>query len=267
MQKIYFKKSLGQNFLYDKNIIKKIIEIGKINSNSHVLEIGPGTGNLTIEILKKKPKKLYLFEKDKNLVLKLKEDFSKQKNLFIVATDALKVDEKKIINKKVTVFGNLPYNISTQLLAKWITLDTWPPWYSLLVLMFQKEVADRILAEKNSKNYGRISILSNWRLKVKKHFDVSKNCFYPKPKINSTVLSFQPIQKINYNINNPAILENITRIFFSSRRKMINKPLQDIFGNNKHVIKKLNLNLKNRPENLSCEMYYKIAQEYEKLIS
>ena len=131
--------------------------------------------------------------------------------------------------------------------------------------MFQKEVADRILAKENSKDFGRLSILSNWRLNIKKHFNVSKNCFYPKPKINSTVLSFKPKENNEFNIKNPKNLEKITRVLFSSRRKMINKSFLKLFKNHVNISKNLNLDLKKRPEELSCEMFYKIAMEYEKL--
>ena len=133
--------------------------------------------------------------------------------------------------------------------------------------MFQKEVADRILAKKNVKDFGRLSILCNWRLDIKKHFDVSKNCFSPKPKINSTVLSFIPKKNNVFNIKNPKHLETVTRVLFSGRRKMINKNFAKLFGNNKSVAKDLNLNLNHRPEELSNEMFYRITMEYEKLFS
>ena len=144
-------------------------------------------------------------------------------------------------------------------------LKKWPPWYDVLILMFQKEVADRIIAKTRTKEFGRLSVLSNWRLEVQKHFDISKNCFYPKPKINSTLLSFKP-KKINLlNLKNPHNLEKITRILFSNRRKMINKNFNKLFNKNKTVIKNLNIDLSKRPEELSNETFYKIAREYEKL--
>ena len=125
--------------------------------------------------------------------------------------------------------------------------------------MFQKEVADRIIAETKTKAYGRLSILCNWRLEVKKHFDVSKNCFFPKPNVDSTILSFKPKKKYNYNIKNPKNLEIVTRILFSNRRKMINKSFNKLFGSKNIVAKNLGLNLKLRPEELNCDMFYKIA--------
>ena len=171
---IRYKKSLGQNFLHDKNIINKIVKIGNISEDKVVLEIGPGSGNLTNEIIAMNPKKLIAIEKDANLLKKLKKKFENINNLKFINDDILKCINL-ISEKNVVVFGNLPYNISTQILANLILLKKWPPWYSNLIFMFQKEVADRIIAKTNTKEFGRLSVLSNWRLEIKKHFNVSKN--------------------------------------------------------------------------------------------
>ena len=260
------KKSLGQNFLIDQNIISKIIKIAEIQSNKSILEIGPGYGSLTKKIADKNPKKIIGIEKDKKLFFYLKDYFKKFKNVYIINEDVLNVIKHKNLDQNYIVFGNLPYNISTQILSSLILLSKWPPWYDVLIFMFQKEVADRILAKRNSKNFSRLSILCNWRLEIKKHFDVSKNCFFPRPKINSTVLSFTP-KKINkFNIKNPKNLETITRVLFSNRRKMINKNFAKLFRHSKSVAKDLNLNLSQRPGELTNEMYYKITMKYEKLL-
>ena len=189
------KKSLGQNFLTDKNIVNKIVEIGNIEKNKTVLEIGPGYGSLTRKILSKNPKKIFAIEKDKNLSSFLINTFKDFSNIRVINNDILDIIGKKNFGQNVIVFGNLPYNISTKILASLILLKKWPPWYETLILMFQKEVANRIIAKNNSKDFGRLSVLCNWRLEIKKHFDVSKNCFFPRPKINSTVLSFRPKKK------------------------------------------------------------------------
>lgn len=259
------KKSLGQNFLIDKNIIKKIINIPNSINNKIILEIGPGNGNLTSEILNKKPKKIIAIEKDKNLSDLLKEKFNNEKKINIINSDILDIIKNDKLNKNIIIFGNLPYNISTQILASLITYKKWPPEYSSLIFMFQKEVANRILAKKNSKEFGRLAILCNWRLEIKKHFDISYNCFYPKPKVLSTVLSFVPKKNIKYKIKNPKNLETVTRVLFSSRRKMINKSLIKLFHKNTSLIKDLNLDRSCRPGELSCEMFYKIAMKYEEL--
>ena len=193
------KRSLGQNFLIDNNIINKIIEIGNINNNKTVMEIGAGYGNLTKAIVCKGPKKIFAVEKDKKLVSFLKKKFKDSKNLKIINRDILNIIEEKNLEQNMIVFGNLPYNVSTKILASLITLKSWPPWYDILILMFQKEVADRIIAKTQTRQFGRLSVLSNWRLEIKKHFNISKNCFFPKPKIDSTLLSFKPKKNNLFN--------------------------------------------------------------------
>jgi len=259
------KKSLGQNFLIDKNIINKIINIGNINKSKTIVEIGAGYGNLTTAIIVAKPKKIFAIEKDKKLFSFLNNRFGDYKNIKIINDDILNLIGKKNLGKNVIVFGNLPYNISTQILASLIMLKKWPPWYDVLILMFQKEVASRILAKPHTKEYGRLSVLSNWRLEIKKHFDVSKNSFFPKPKVDSTLLSFKPIKNNPFDLKNPKNLEIVTRVLFSNRRKMINKNFKKLFNQNMSISKNLNLDLSVRPEELNYETYYKIAEQYEKL--
>ena len=260
--KIKAKKSLGQNFLIDKNIIKSIVNVGDVKKNNVILEVGPGTGNLTEYILKKNPKKIFVIEKDSNLVNLLNGKFSDKIN--ILNKDVLKFDLNNISKEKIIIFGNLPYNISTKILTQWITTPEKFKCYKKLILMFQKEVADRILAKTNSSNYGRLSIISNWRLNIKKEFNISPQCFFPKPKVDSTLLSFVP-KKEFYYIKNPENLEKITRIFFNQRRKMIKNPFKQIFKNPEKVATNFKLNLNLRPQNLSPLTYFNITREYERL--
>ena len=257
------KKSLGQNFLIDKNILEKITNIININ-NKNVLEIGPGTGNLTSYILKKNPKKLYVIEKDNNLVIDLEKKFNNQ--ISIINDDVLKIDETNLFQEKVIVFGNLPYNISTEILSKWIINLKDSFWFESLILMFQKEVADRIIAKFNTSKYGRLSIISNWKLNIEKICDIKPSAFYPKPKIDSSLLLFCPKKKF-VKINDPYNLEKITRIFFNQRRKMLKKPFNQLFNGNQNVLNKLKINLNLRPQNLNFETYYKLTREYEDLNS
>ena len=260
--KINAKKSLGQNFLIDKNILQKIVDICKIKGET-VLEIGPGTGNLTSFILKKEPKKLFVVEKDSDLVSILNKNFDKK--IVIINDDVLKVNEKKISNDKVIVFGNLPYNISTEIICKWIlNLDDNNFWFDTLILMFQKEVADRIIADSNNRLYGRLSILAKWKLDIKKICDIKNTSFLPKPKVDSSLLLFKPKKKI-FHIENPKNLEKITRVFFNHRRKMLKKPFNQIFNGNLEIAKKLNIDLNLRPQNLDFETYLKLTSEYENL--
>ena len=255
------KKSLGQNFLIDKNILEKIVNCINIQ-NKPVLEIGPGTGNLTNFILNKNPNKVFVIEKDNVLADELKVKFPNKLN--IINEDVLNVNENSLFEEKLIVFGNLPYNISTEILSKWIVNLKDNFWFEALILMFQKEVAERIIANMNNSSYGRLAILSNWKLNISKISDIKPNSFKPKPKVDSSLLFFTP-KKNFYKIKNPKNLEKITRIFFNNRRKMIKKPYNQIFNGDLRVLKKLKINLNLRPQNLDYETYYKLTEEYEKL--
>ena len=257
------KKSLGQNFLIDKNVLEKIVNTTKIN-NKTILEIGPGTGNLTSYILKKNPKKILVIEKDNNLAINLKKKFNDQ--IIIINEDILKIDETKLFKEQVTVFGNLPYNVSTEILSKWIVNLKDNFWFDCLVLMFQKEVANRIVADFNTSNYGRLSIVCNWKLNIKKICDIKPGSFFPKPKIDSSLLFFYP-KKNFVKIDDPNNLEKVTRVFFNQRRKMLKKPFNQLFNGDQKILDKLNINLNLRPQNLNLDTYYKITCEYEKLTS
>ena len=257
------KKSLGQNFLIDRNILEQIVDTVDV-TNKEILEIGPGSGNLTTYILKKNPKKLHVIEKDDDLALLLREKFNDEIN--IINDDVLSVSENDISDVKLTVFGNLPYNISTEILSKWIVNLRKNFWFESLVLMFQKEVADRIIAQCNTSKYGRLSIFSNWKLNIKKIIDIKPESFSPRPKIDSSLLLFTP--KLDFfEIDNPKNLEMITRIFFSQRRKMLKKPFNQIFKNSKKVSEKFNIDLNLRPQNLEPEIYFNLVKEYENLSS
>ena len=257
------KKSLGQNFLIDQNIIDKIVNTIELK-NKNVLEIGPGTGNLTEGILKKNPKKVLVVEKDNNLTNLLKEKFKNK--IKVINKDVLKIDENLLCDQTLTVFGNLPYNISTEILCKWILNIKEKIWFNYLILMFQKEVADRIISDFNTKSYGRLTILANWRLNIKKICDVSPVSFQPRPKIYSTVLFFEP-KKEFFSLKNSKNLEKITRTFFMHRRKMIKKPYYQLFNNDNTIASKVGIDLNLRPQNLNIETYLKLTKEYEDLRS
>ena len=204
-----------------------------------------------------------MIEKDQNLANLLKKNFGSK--ITIINEDVLKINENYLENEKLTVFGNLPYNISTEILCKWITnIKDENFWFDYLILMFQKEVADRIISKFNTKNYGRLSILSNWKLNIKKVFDIKPSSFSPKPKVDSTVLFFEPKKRF-FKLRNPKSLEDITKVFFSHRRKMIKKPYNLMFNGNLELAKKLKIELDLRPQNLDFDTYFKLADEYEKL--
>ena len=254
------KKSLGQNFLTDKNIINKIINLSTI-SQRDIIEIGPGRGALTKEILKKKPKSLIVIEKDDILVSLLKKMYKDNDKIKVYNSDILKFKLEDIIKKNSLIIGNLPYNISSQILVKILNIKIWPPKFKDLIFMFQKELGEKIIGKFLTKNYGRLSILTNYKLSVLNKFQVSPNCFFPKPKVTSIVIHFKPkVQK--YKIKKIKNLEKVTNILFSNKRKMINKNIKKILSKNKiKKIKNLNQNL--RPSEISPETYYEIAKLFE----
>ena len=254
------KKSLGQNFLLDKNIIKKIIHSAKIKSSDVVLEIGPGTGNLTKFIVNQKPKKIFLIEKDENLANALEKQYLNKVN--ILKKDVLEIPYKFYSEKRFLILGNLPYNISTKILSEWCLNKNLV--VSKMILMFQKEVAERILADVNSKAYSRITILSKWKFDIKKITDVKPNSFFPKPKVHSTVLEFIPKKKF-HEIKDPKNLEKVTKVFFNQRRKMIKKPINTLFKNFQFNYNKFNIKSSDRPQNIDVNKYLKIVSEYEAL--
>jgi 16S rRNA (adenine1518-N6/adenine1519-N6)-dimethyltransferase len=256
------KKSLGQNFLIDKNIIKKIVSLISIK-DKNVVEIGPGKGALTEEILKKKPKSLTLIEKDNEFSEKLKIRFSGDKSIKIINEDILNFNLEREMKSNSIIFGNLPYNISSQILIKILRFNKWPPNFHNVVFMFQKELGEKIAGKFKTKDYGRISIISSYRLKIIKKFLISPNCFFPKPKINSIILHFKPKDNILFKIKKITNLEKITNLFFSNKRKMINKSLKKIFTDKEiKSIPSLKENL--RPTEVDPETYYKITEIFER---
>ena len=254
------KKSLGQNFLTDKNIVNFIIKSANIKSDDTLIEIGPGTGNLTRSLISKKPSKLIIIEKDNELSKLLKKKF--EKSVHVINQDFLKLNFDEINFPNLKIIGNLPYNISTQILIKLIRNVNDKIKYKKMILMFQKEVADRIVAKYDTKNYGRISIISQWKFKIKKLKNISSNSFYPAPKVDSSLLLFE-LKNETFKLDKIKNLEHVTNIFFNLRRKMIKKPLQILFNNPEFIAQKLNLNLSDRPQKINPEVFYKICKEYE----
>ena len=252
---VKINKSLGQNFLFDLNLTDKIVKNSEPICPT-VIEIGPGPGGLTRSILKKKPNVLYTIDKDKQSE-KMLTDIKKiyRDNLIIITDDALHYPIWELGNSPRQVIANLPYNTGTKMLTSWLKHIQ---HFDLLTLMFQKEVADRIVAKQGSKNYGRLSILTNWLTKSKKLFDIPSEAFIPRPKITSSVIQLKPLHKPLYDVSFESI-EKITQMAFSQRRKMIKTSLKKVNG---HIIlKELNISPNLRPENLSIIDFCKIAKK------
>ena len=259
---IYAKKSLGQNFLIDKNIIKKIIGLSNLK-NKNVIEIGSGKGALTEYILKKKPKTFQIIEKDFNLAKNLNKKYTLYKFVKVFNEDILKFNLNKILAQNTIIIGNLPYNISSQIFVKILKLKKLNPKITGLILMFQKELGEKIISKYPSSNYGRLSILANLKFNLIKKFYVSPNCFFPKPKVTSMVIYLKPKKINSVNIKNIENLEKVTNTLFSNKRKMINKNIKKLLKRDE--IKKIkNLNLSLRPSDLNPYIYYKITEFYEK---
>tara|TARA_B100001250_G_C19569518_1_gene687015 strand:- start:75 stop:830 length:756 start_codon:yes stop_codon:yes gene_type:complete len=245
------KKSLGQNFIHDENFLFKLNSVIKTGSETNIIEIGPGKGALTRHLLKKKAKKIIVIEKDPDLIEYLEQY---KKKIYIINADALKFDLHSLnIEKESIIVGNLPFNISSQLLIKWAKFKNWPPFYKKMYLMFQKELGERILAKENTKSYGRISVLSQSRFSIKKLLIAPSGIFTPRPKVDGIVLEFTPIKKYkNINIDK---LETILRKAFIHRRKKIKSSLKEY----RTILEINNFNLDLRAENLTTEDYYRLS--------
>ena len=255
---VKINKSLGQNFLFDLNLTDKIVKNSEPICPT-VIEIGPGPGGLTRSILKKKPNVLYTIDKDKQSE-KMLTDIKKiyRDNLIIITDDALHYPIWELGDSPRQVIANLPYNTGTKMLTSWLKHIQ---HFDLLTLMFQKEVADRIVAKQGSKNYGRLSILTNWLTKSKKLFDIPSEAFIPRPKITSSVIQLKPLHKPLYDVSFESI-EKITQMAFSQRRKMIKTSLKKVNG--QIILKELNILPNLRPENLSIIDFCKIAKKLYK---
>tara|TARA_Y100000996_G_scaffold140958_1_gene107798 strand:+ start:6900 stop:7637 length:738 start_codon:yes stop_codon:yes gene_type:complete len=243
----YPKKKWGQNFLVDPNIIKKIIHTLEIKSKDQILEIGPGKGALTFSI---KAQKVFAIEIDKDLCDLLSR--KKQKNLTIINEDILKTNIENLkINK---VVGNLPYNISSQIIFKILKNNNW----DTAIFMIQKELAERITSKEGSKQYGRISVMIQSLCDVKREFNVSPNCFSPKPNVSSTIISLKKKKKIIFDYDK---FEYLVKKIFSQRRKKIKNTLTQI--SNYDELRKYT---DKRPEQISVEDYIKIASQIKDLL-
>ena len=252
---VNIKKSLGQNFLFDLNLTDKIVRKCEPITPT-VIEIGPGPGSLTRSILKKKPNVLYTIDKDKQSEKMLSDVKNIYKDRLIIITgDALHYPIWKLGNSPRQIIANLPYNTGTKMLISWLKHIN---HFDLLTLMFQKEVADRIIAKPGSKNYGRLSILTNWLTKSKKLFDIPGDAFFPRPKVTSSVIQLKPLSKPLYDVSFKSI-EKITQIAFSQRRKMLKTSLKTING--KFILNELGISPNLRPENLSIIDFCRIAQK------
>ncbi|MBH20638.1 MAG: ribosomal RNA small subunit methyltransferase A [Rhodobiaceae bacterium] len=255
-------KKLGQNFIFDENIFKKIALTIDPQDCDLVIEIGPGLGGLTRSLLKLGARKVLLIEKDKKFIpilSKLQVMYPNQ--IEIINADVMNYSFASLTEKKIRIISNLPYNIGTKILTKLLLYQYTDPKFDKMTLMFQKEVANRIIAKKKSKTYGRLSIISQYMYECAVSFDLKAKCFYPAPKVDSSVVTFNYLNSsLRPNIE---VVQEITRLAFGQRRKKIKSSLKNIISE-ENLIKKYKLNPDLRPEDLSVEDYIKLSYLYEK---
>ena len=246
-----FKKSLGQNFLFDSNITDKIVRYSLPLSDT-IIEIGPGSGTLTKSILRLNVNKIILIEKDISLIKLLEKLKEKYNSIEIYNKDALSLPIWKLGIGSREVIANLPYNISTKILIYLLKNSC---QFTKLTMMFQKEVAKRIIAKPGTKNYGRLSVISQLKTKVKILFDIPDSAFFPKPKVQSSLVQFIPYENKKYHFNFEK-MENLTRLVFSKKRKMIRTIFKKEGGSS--FLHSICINPNIRPENLTLEDFCKL---------
>ena len=248
------KKKFGQNFLKNRDLLKKIADL-KNFENKSILEIGPGKGALTEYLLKKKPKRLIAIEKDEELKPFLINIQKRYPDIFkIIFQDALTYEYSKIKDQKIFLVANLPYNIATTLVIKWLRHIK---KFESIIIMVQREVADRLSAEVSTKFYGRTSVLVQLHSDVKKIFDVSPDNFYPKPKVNSSIIELSPKSNLNFNYEN---IDKLLKICFAQRRKKLKNNLSKISHSNLRKIINSGVDLNLRPQNISIDNYLMMSK-------
>ncbi len=260
------KKSLGQNFLLDLNLTDRIAQAAGPLNEVDVLEIGPGPGGLTRSLLRHGARSVIAIERDTRCIDALNEVAEHFPNrLTVVAADALAVDEADILGNhgigRARVIANLPYNIGSKLLIKWLLSERWPPWYSSLSLLFQKEVAERIIAAPGSKTYGRLSVMANWRCTTRMAFDIPARAFTPPPNVTSSLVIISPRVDVGESVN-PRDLEHVVGQAFGQRRKMIKSSLRSLGVSVDELLRAAEIDPTLRAEDVGVQGFVNLARAY-----
>jgi len=256
------KKSLGQNFLLDFNLIARIVRAAGPLAGVEVIEIGPGPGGLTRTLLAHGARRVIAIERDDRAIAALKEIAEREPDrLEIVCADALEADPRDFLQAvPARVVANLPYNIATALLIRWLTAAPWPPWYDQLVLMFQREVAERIVAGAGSKAYGRLAVLSGWRTEARILFDVPPQAFVPPPKVTSSLVRLVP--RSNPLSCDAEALQLVTQAAFGQRRKMLRQSLKSLSADTHVLLASGGLDPMARAEDIPIEGFVALARAF-----
>jgi 16S rRNA (adenine1518-N6/adenine1519-N6)-dimethyltransferase len=256
------KKSLGQNFLLDLNLTARIARAGGPLAGATVIEVGPGPGGLTRALLAEGAKRVIAIERDERALAALAEIAAHYPGrLEIVAGDALDFDPRlHLRGERARIVANLPYNIATALLIGWLTAEPWPPWYDMLVLMFQREVAERIVAAPGSKTYGRLSVLTGWRTEAKILFDVAPTAFVPAPKVTSSVVRLVP--RAAPLACDAGALQRVTEAGFGQRRKMLRQSLKSLGVDAGALLEQAGIEPTARAEEISVEGFVALARAF-----
>ena len=254
------KKSLGQNFLFDLNLTARIARAAEPLENVTVVEIGPGPGGLTRSLLALGARRVVAVERDERAMAALAEIAARYPGrLDVVSGDALSVDLGEALGpERARIVANLPYNIATALLVDWLTLEPWPPWYDSMVLMFQREVAERIVARPGGKSYGRLAVLAGWRTEAKVLFDVAPSAFVPAPKVTSSVVRLVP-RPVPLPCDS-ALLQRVTEAAFGQRRKMLRQSLKSLPVDPMPLLDAAGIEPTARAEEISVEGFVNLAR-------
>ena len=259
------RKSLGQNFLLDLNLTRRIAREAGVRNGVTVYEVGPGPGGLTRSLLDEGADKVIAVEKDARCIAALAEvEQAYPGRLQVLESDARTIEEATLLGSNTTsetviVVANLPYNVSTVLLTKWLLSDPWPPWFKSLTLMFQKEVGDRLVAEAGDKAYGRLSVLANWRTRPRRLFDVPPQAFVPAPKVTSSIVTFE-VRPTPLGEADSDVLQQVTAAAFGQRRKMLRSSLKSLDVDTIALLGLADINPELRAENITTEQFCALAR-------
>lgn len=253
------RKKLGQNFILDLNLTRRIARAAAPLENRTVIEIGPGPGGLTRALLMEGAQKVIAIERDERCLPALEEIAATcPGRLKIMQADALEIDIQSIAPSGSRIVANLPYGVATELLAQWLTIEAWPPAYDKMVLMFQREVAERITAKPNTKAFGRLSVLSQWRTTPRILFNLPPQAFVPAPKVESSVVEFVPVSKPQ-DAGSCHALQAVTAAAFGQRRKMLRQSLKKVFKDTEKTLESVGIDPTRRAESLSVTEFCRLA--------